>query len=126
VTLGTRVRIEILKAMAKCFGDERNVMYVSAFTSRPLLYLRPKEAGPRSMAFTFSDALIRYGRQLSQGDLGEAYKRAGNSFNGQLQQNFVFLFDFGTSGTQRPAHGKPQVKRKMSSGPAKAEKRKKS
>jgi hypothetical protein len=77
------------------------------------MHLRPKEAEARSMAFTFSDAMIRYGRQLSQSDLGEAYKRAGNTFNGQLQQNFV---DFGTSGTQRPALGKPQVKREMSGG----------
>lgn len=93
VTLGTRVRIEILKAMAKCFASEQEIMYVSAFSSRPLLHVRPKETGSRTRAFTFADALSRYGRQLRQGDLGEAYRRAGAAFRGQLQQNFVVLHD---------------------------------
>ena len=93
VTLGTRVRIDILKAMAKCFAGEKEIMYVSAFTSRPLLHVRPKEAGSRTMAYTFADALSRYGMHLRQVDLGEAYRRAGTSFKGQMQQNFVVLHD---------------------------------
>ena len=93
VTLGTRVRIDILKAMAKCFAGEKEIMYVSAFTSRPLLHVKPKEAGSRTMAYTFADALSRYGMHLRQVDLGEAYRRAGTSFKGQMQQNFVVLHD---------------------------------
>ena len=122
-TLGTRVRVEILKAMAKCFATEREVMYVSAFSSRPLLHVKPKEAGTRQMAFTFADAVSRYGERLRQSDLGEAYRRAGNSFNGQLQQNFVVLYDSqpeGAQGEQRSsgprvwvASGRPQAKRKL-------------
>ena len=122
-TLGTRVRVEILKAMAKCFATEREVMYVSAFSSRPLLHVKPKEAGTRQMAFTFADAVSRYGERLRQSDLGEAYRRAGNSFNGQLQQNFVVLYDSqpeGAQGEQRSsgpkvwvAPGRPQAKRKL-------------
>ena len=93
VTLGTRVRIEIMKTMAKCFASDKEVMYLSAFTSRPMLHVRPKENGSRTMAFTFGDALVRYGMQLRQGDLGEAYRRAGVAFRGQMQQNFVVLHD---------------------------------
>jgi hypothetical protein len=59
VTLGTRVRIDILKAMAKCFSGEKEIMYVSAFTSRPLLHVTPKEAGLRTMAYTFADELSK-------------------------------------------------------------------
>jgi hypothetical protein len=47
VTLGTRVRIEIIKAMAKCFANEKEIMYVSSFSSRPMLHLRLKESGSR-------------------------------------------------------------------------------
>ena len=75
VTLGTRVRIEILKAMAKCLGSNSETMYVSAFSSRPLLHVRPKETGSRQLAFTFADAITRYGKQIRQSDLGEAYRR---------------------------------------------------
>jgi hypothetical protein len=49
ITLGTRVRIEILKAMEKCFPGERDVMSVSAFFSMPILTVKPKEAGSRNM-----------------------------------------------------------------------------
>ena len=124
-TLGTRVRVEILKAMAKCFTNDKEVMYVSAFSSRPMLHVKPKEAGSRQMAFTFADAISRYRKRLRQGDLGEAYRRAGNSFNGQLQQNFVVLYDSPNQGVPKEqrasgakvwvASGRPQAKRRMQS-----------
>ena len=93
VTLGTRVRVDILRAMAKKFSTEGEELFVIAYTSRPLLQLRRKEAGNRSMAFTFSDAIARYGKNLTEGDLGDAYRRAGVAFRGQLQQNFVVLHE---------------------------------
>ncbi len=37
---------------------------------------------------------MRYGDGLELGDLETAYGRAGRSFNGQLQQNFVVLNEF--------------------------------
>ena len=123
VTLGTRVRVEILKAMAKCLASDKEAMFVSAFASRPLLHVKPKDLESRQMAFTFADAIARYGRQLRQTDLGEAYRRAGTSFRGQLQQNFVVLYDSrqvenpegqGPSGSSVwVASGRPQAKRKM-------------
>jgi hypothetical protein len=85
------VRIKILKAMAKNLAGDKETMYVSSFASRPMLHVRSSEAEKRQMAFSFADALGRYGKQLRQSDLGDAYRRAGNSFKGQLQQNFVVL-----------------------------------
>jgi hypothetical protein len=55
-------------------------MNVSAFTSRPGFHVRQKEARARSISFTFLDALIRYGHQLRQSELGETYKRTEISF----------------------------------------------
>ena len=133
-----------MKAMATRFAGEREVMYVSAFSSRPLLNVRQKEAGGRSMAYTFADALAKYGKQLKQEDLGAAYRKAGTAFKGQMQQNFVVLHDTCTPGAaprfERTAgrgaggsRGRPQMKnqmkRKMSGeghgGSATAEKKKK-
>ncbi len=106
--------------MAKCFTNNKEVMHVSAFSSRPMLHVKPKEAGSRQMAFTFADAVSRYGKRLRQSDLGEAYRRAGNSFVGQLQQNFVVLYDSQAPMEQRAsgskvwvASGRPQAKRRM-------------
>ena len=101
VTLGTRVRIEILKAVAKKCAGEGESMYVSAFTSRPLLHVKSRNEGHRPMAFCFADAITRYGENLERGDLGNAYRRAGTAFSGQLQQNFVVLHDVGQPGPQR-------------------------
>ena len=126
-TLGTRVRVEILKAMAKCCASDKEVMYVSAFSSRPLLHVKPKEAGSRQMAFTFADAVSRYGKRLRQSDLGEAYRRAGRSFNGQLQQNFVVLYDSQPEAQKASgpkvwvAAGRPQAKRKLPAANARLE-----
>jgi hypothetical protein len=72
VTLGIRVRVDILRAMAKKFSTEGEELFVIAYTSRPLLQLRRKEAGNRLMAFTLSDAIARYGKRLTEGDLGDA------------------------------------------------------
>jgi hypothetical protein len=106
VTLATRVRVDILKAMAKQYATEGVEMYVSAFSSRPMLHVRPKEEGGRSMALTFSDALGRYGSGMNESELGEAYRRAGAAFRGQLQQNFVVLHEgHANGGEKRKAEG---------------------
>ena len=44
---------------------------------------------------TYVDAVAKFGESLSRGELQVAYGRAGNSFAGQLQQNFVVLHDKG-------------------------------
>ena len=93
VTLGTRVRVEILRAVAKSLAGDAETMYVTAFTSRPLLHVKPKDTSSRAMAYTFADAMTKYGQQMRQEDLGEAYRRAGLAFRGQLQQNFVVLHE---------------------------------
>ncbi len=71
-----------MKTMAECVASDKEIMYVSAILSRSMLQVRIKETGARTMAFTFEDALVRYRIQLRQGDLGEAFRRAGIAFKG--------------------------------------------
>jgi hypothetical protein len=52
-----------------------------------------KSTDKNPMLFTFIDAVARYGREMVEGDLEEAYRRAGKAFQGQLQQNFGVLRD---------------------------------
>ena len=91
MTLATRVRVDILKAIAKKYTNEKESLSVSAFISRPVIHVRSKDGGSRLGVFNFSDSLVRFGANLTPTDLEEAYKRAGSAFKGQLQQNFVVL-----------------------------------
>ena len=94
VTLATRVRLEVLKAIARKCSSPREDMHVVAFTSRPLLQVKPKDGGQMT-TLTFVDAIARMGRRMSEADFGFAYGRAGISFKGQMQQNFVVLHEKG-------------------------------
>ena len=93
VTLATRVRVEILKAMSKRFASDKEDLYVIGYASRPVLHIKPKDQTHRAMWLSFSDALLRYGSGLKETDLGDAYRKAGVAFRGQLEQNFVVLHD---------------------------------
>ena len=77
VTLATRVRIEILKAIAKKFSSEKEDLFVIGYLSRPVLFVKPKSKEQKFMWLSLSDALVRYGSGLLEQDLGEAYKKAG-------------------------------------------------
>ena len=133
VTLATRVRVDIMKAMAKKYSTEAEEIFVVAFASRPVLQVRPKDQNKKSMGFTFSDAVVRYGKELQEAELGEAHKRAGIAFRGQLQQNFVVLHDRRAGGApewsrwrQGPVGtiGKSNSKRQRDEGPKKPETKK--
>ena len=99
VTLATRVRTDILKAIGQKCSNGKEDFFVVGFTSRPVLQIRQKD-GSGQHALTFVDAITRFGGKMTRGDLQVAYGRAGTSFNGQLQQNFVVLHDKG--GVQKP------------------------
>jgi hypothetical protein len=83
VTLSTRVRINILKAMAKKLMNEK--------------------------AYTFIDAVIRFGGALTRTDLDEAYRRAGGAFRGQVEQHFVVLREGNPFVGSQPTGGKPRA-----------------
>ena len=93
VTLSTRVRIEILWAMAKKCCNDKEIASVQSYISKPSLLIKDREGKRRPMNLGFADAVKRYGRILREGDLASAYRKAGTSFEGQLQQNFVVMHD---------------------------------
>lgn len=98
VTQSTRVRIEILRELARKLTTRTEVAFVQGFVSRPVIQYRVKE-GERSRAdgvgrsYTFVDAMAKFGSKLAQKDLGTAYVRAGSTFDGALSQYFVVLKD---------------------------------
>jgi hypothetical protein len=94
VTLATRVRLEILRAIAKKCSSGVEDMFCMGFTSRPVLQVKRKDGGGQQ-ALTFVDAIARYGGRVKESELSLAYERAGLTFRGQMAQNFVVLTDKG-------------------------------
>ena len=123
VTLATRVRSDILRAMALKCSNDREDFFVVGFTSRPVLTVRQKDKSGQ-FALTFADAISRFGERLTRGDLRVAYGRAGESFTGQLQQNFVLLHDNGVQSSVAVAGPSVATKKRAreeveTAGPAK-------
>ena len=94
VNLATRVRVDILKALAQKMTNDKDIAYVVGFISRPMFHIKPRGSDQRpSRSYTFVDAMKHFGSKLEKKDLGQAYTRAGSAFVGQLRQNFVVLKD---------------------------------
>jgi hypothetical protein len=111
VNLATRVRVDILKALARKVTDQHLVAYAIPFVSRPVMQVRSKDGGSISDArsFSFTDAVAKYGHLLKQFELADAYRRAGDHFKGQLEQQFIVLKERrdegrGSAGPSVPHH----------------------
>ena len=119
VGLATRVRVDVMKAIALKLSNTDQASYVTAFTSRPILHVKPK-SDQKPMAYTFADAAEKFGHLVREADLGEAYRRAGNSFNGQLEQHFIVVKDGQGQGNEWNAKLDESRKRKMDEGTSSA------
>ena len=120
VNLATRVRIDVLKALARKITNATETAYLSGFISRPMMHI--KKAGASVVtrplrSFTFIDAVSRFSKVLSKDELSGAYDRAGVAFKGQLEQTFVVLNDEDQSESQRVGSSKPWSGDKGPKGP---------
>ena len=107
VTLTTRVRIEILRALASIMTTDQQEAFVKGFSSRPVMCIKATtpelppgvEAPPSDPGrnYTFCEAVEKWGHMLDQGSLVKAYRKARPAFNGCLEQYFVVLREFGAS-----------------------------
>jgi hypothetical protein len=108
----TRVRIEILKAIAKKISNSTDLAYVVGFIPRPVMHIKKRGGGDQIpfKTYSFVDAVKYHGASLVAADLGGAYARAGRAFEGQLQQNFVVLRDSDSGLAQSNFHAARQAK----------------
>jgi hypothetical protein len=95
VSLATRVRVDVMKAIARKVSNKDDLAYVAGFSSRPMMHIRkagaPSPTTRPLKSFSYIDTVTKFGHLVDLEDLETAYGRAGKSFNGQLQQNFVVL-----------------------------------
>lgn len=127
VTQATRVRIEIMRAIAKKLTTPSETAYVQGFISKPALHYVVKEGMPSYCAgtgrsYNFVDSVTRFGDLLLPLDLAPAYKRAGDTFKGSMEHYFVILKEDDVVGAnhfplgRRGAHGSRGVVRGIARG----------
>jgi hypothetical protein len=106
INIGTRVRIEILKAIAKRISNTQDLAYVASFISRPVIHIKPRTSRNErpTKSYTFIDAVKQFGSQLKPEDLLDSYAKAGRAFTGQLEQNFVVLKESDSEAAQTNFH----------------------
>jgi hypothetical protein len=110
VNPATRVRIEIMKAIAKKISNDIDQAYVVGFIPRPVMHIRKKGEQAPSKTYSFVDAIKYHGGSVKAEDLGGAYARAGRAFDGQLLQNFVLLNDSESGNAQNQFHEARQAR----------------
>ena len=93
VTLATRVRADVMWAMANQFATSRGQVYVSTYDIAPKLHIKLAGFHRDSFSLTFGESLLRYGKDLKSEYLDAAYRRAGNSFGRLLEEHFVVMHD---------------------------------
>jgi len=112
VTLTTRVRIEILRAIATLLTTETEEAYVQSFSSRPMLHYQTRsgisfQALGSNRSYSFVEAVGRWGGKLTTVNLLPAYRRARPAFIGCLEQYFVVLKE--SEPAQEPTSGFDQL-----------------
>jgi hypothetical protein len=70
--LGTRVRIDIRKGIAKITRFS-----FSSFFTWPVLRIKQRGSEQKPVGLTFINAVTSFGHEMVEDDLGEAYRRAG-------------------------------------------------
>jgi uncharacterized protein YqgV (UPF0045/DUF77 family) len=96
ITQATRVRIEVMKAIAKKLTTLTENAYVQGFISRPVLRYVSRDPAASLCAgtgrsYSFVDSVSRFGDLVHGYELSSAYKRAGTTFKGAMEQYFVVL-----------------------------------
>ena len=105
-TKATRVRICILISLAKLLNasDAAHQYIVSKFQDAPKLLI--KKGNKFIDQLTFTDAVIKHGNILTQGDIDKALKVAGpTEFKGKMESIFIVLKDNGAYNLPTPRPG---------------------
>lgn len=93
MTLASRVRVEILRAIARKVLSPTQSAYCPIYSVRPILHLGPlvDKKVQRTETLTYVDAVLKFRHLLTINDLGFAYKRLGYGFHNVLRQMFIVL-----------------------------------
>ena len=110
VTKGTRIRISILKLIAKKYesSNPEGKAHVIGYTSRPTLRITPPPTAKdkRARSYTYIEAIKKFPIVFSEDEIAAITKRAHASFPHQLRSTFGVLSDDFPGLGARPARSK--------------------
>jgi hypothetical protein len=116
VTLATRIRLDIMKAITSRIEWATEVAYVPNFLPRPIMHIKRKSADVESAGsrahiktLTFVDSITENGGVVGKGDLAKAYEKAKDHFKGMMSQHFLVLEESGPG--QGEGRGGPEAGR---------------
>jgi hypothetical protein len=92
ITKGTGVRIEVLKAITNKFRNEEERWIITMFDPKPVIRVTNNRTRQEKV-LTYTDAVRRFGDQLTREDLQDAYEKAGSFFENEMSCTFVVLKD---------------------------------
>ncbi len=93
VTLATRVRIEVLKALANRVTNSQQIAYCVYNGPRPKLSVGPTQGFPgRRSSIFYAAAIKKYGYMLEDSLLEKAYARAQMFFSGRANSDTYHYF----------------------------------
>jgi len=115
-TQSTRVRIEVLKSLAKKLTSPTESAFVQGFISRPVLHYHAKEGCNSSAdgvgrSYNYVDAIAKFFSIAAHLDLASAYTRAGATFSGSMSQYFIVLSDEYVTAPRTGANRAPMGRR---------------
>jgi len=98
VRLATRVRVEMMQAIARCLKQKDSTIdraFCAQFVPKPLIKIVRKDRSGneliRHMSFLESVSWLKENNMDKVVDMSKAYIKAGSAFRGTLQQTFVVL-----------------------------------
>ena len=113
VTKATRIRISILKLLAKRYQSSNpdGKAQVIGYNPRPLLRITPPDSAKdrRIRSFNFIEAIQKFPTNFTEEEIGSITKRAYASFPNKLRSTFVVLSDDFPGLGSRPTRQKRQT-----------------
>ena len=120
MTQATKVRIEIFKAIANKHRGEQERFYVSMNEPRPVLKVTNNRTRAEKV-MTFTDAVVKYGQEMTTEELKGAYEKAGEGFKGQMTSTFIILKEQNI--IAKPAYDPELARQRREEGKARYENR---
>jgi hypothetical protein len=119
ITKGTKVRIEVLKAISDKFKNEEERWIITMFDPKPVIKVTNIRTRKEKI-FTYQDAVRKFGDQLTQEDLKESYETAGSLYEHEMTCTFVVLKDEHMIRHQKPGPSSARLPAAKVNNPARS------
>jgi hypothetical protein len=118
-TKGTKVRIEVLKAITNKFKNDEEKWTITMFEPKPVIKVTNIRTRQEKI-LNYQEAVRRFGDKLTQEDLKEAYETAGSVYEHEMTCTFVVLKDEHMIRHQKPGPSSARLPAAKVNAPARS------